>query len=322
MESRTHVDSVGIKLELNSGNQQRQRLKELNSYINSINGLNVIIKERVTGFGAVILDYHIYYKNETVGVIKTGAYKPDKSKEENIYWVGLVVAGLQSYNEIMDEVKYNFLLTVCSWCTDKRIPFRLCELDTNIDIDCPYINFYSIQIKKAPRSNFNPSDEQFFDSTRYFQKKPRYKSYATAALDYDKQLKEGLNDFVSRHEVKFSFKKEDVVSFESIRDKILSGYGRYAVFYFEDIRVKDQVMRAEFQIENSNSSKAREYRRLVTQLEDFRLYPNIDFIMNYIVTLFNIKNYKMVIADEENHSSNLVNYNQPFDFDAIFSEIC
>ena len=104
MESRTHIDSVGIKLEFNSGNIQRLRLRKLNNYIDSINGLNVIVKERIIGYGAVILEYHVYYRNETVAVIKTGAYKPDKSKRDNIYWIGIVVAGLQSYDEKIDEI--------------------------------------------------------------------------------------------------------------------------------------------------------------------------------------------------------------------------
>lgn len=317
MISVTQVDSVGIKLEFNSGNIQRLRLKKLNNYIDSINGLNVIVKERFIGFGAVILEYHVYYKNETVGVVKTGAYKPDKSKIDNIYWIGVVVAGIKSYNEDMDEIKYNFLLTICSWCNDNNLHFRLSELDTDIDINCPYLNFYSMQIKKTPRTRFNPDDRPVYETTRYFQKKPKYKSYGIAALNYDKRVKEGLDDFISRHEMKFTLKKDDVISLESIRDKIINAYARYAVFHFEEISVKDQVMRIEFQIENSDIPKAGAYRRLIPQLEPYRIYPDINYIMDYISTLFFVKKYKMVIIDEKPIVTSLETNSSSFDFDEI-----
>lgn len=317
MESRTHIDSVGIKLEFNNGNIQRLRLRKLNNYIDSINGLNVIVKERIIGYGAVILEYHVYYRNETVAVIKTGAYKPDKSKRDNIYWIGIVVAGLQSYDEKIDEIKYNFLLTVCSWCNDNKLAFRLSELDSDIDVPCSYLNFYSLQIKKAPRTSFSPIEDQIYGTTRYFQKKPKYKSYGIAALDYDKQVKEGLDDIISRHEMKFTFKKDDVVSLDSIRNKIINAYSRYAVFQFDDLRVKDQVMRIELQIENSDTHKARAYRRLVAQLEAYRFYPDINYIMDYIATLFSVRNYKMTIAEAEPVVKSHETYSSSFDFDNL-----
>lgn len=58
-------------------------------------------------------------------------------------------------------------------------------------------------------------------------------------------------------------------------------------------------MRAQFQIENSNVSKAREYNKLMPQLEIYRLFPNIDYIIGFIEQLYSVRSFKMIIKEEE-----------------------
>ena len=87
MQYRTEIDSIGLKCEFNRASVQRDKLSGLKSYINSIVGLSVIPKERIIGYGATILEYYVYYKNITIAIIKTGAYRANKSIEENTYYI-------------------------------------------------------------------------------------------------------------------------------------------------------------------------------------------------------------------------------------------
>ena len=207
MQYSTEIDSIGLKCEFNRASVQRDKLSGLKSYINSIVGLSVIPKERIIGYGATILEYYVYYKNITIAIIKTGAYRANKSIEENTYYINIVSAGLKSYDDCIDEIKYSFLLTICSWFNDNRVNFSIRELDCNIDANCCYINFHVMQIRSSPNRRFNANEEQMFTTTRYLQRKSKYKSTATSALYYDKQVKENLDEELSRCELKFVLKK-------------------------------------------------------------------------------------------------------------------
>ena len=120
MQCSTEIDSIGLKCEFNRAITQRDVLSGLKSYINSIVGLSVIPKERIIGYGATILEYYVYYKNITIAIIKTGAYRANKSIEGNTYYINIVSAGLRSYDDYSDEIKHGFLLSVCSWFNTDR----------------------------------------------------------------------------------------------------------------------------------------------------------------------------------------------------------
>ena len=114
MQYSTEIDSIGLKCEFNRASVQRDKLSGLRAYINSIVGLSVIPKERIIGYGATILEHYVYYKNITIAIIKTGAYRANKSIEENTYYINIVSAGLKSYDDCIDEIKDSFLLTICA----------------------------------------------------------------------------------------------------------------------------------------------------------------------------------------------------------------
>mgnify|MGYP003418284416 FL=1 len=299
MQYSTEIDSIGLKCEFNRASVQRDKLSGLKSYINSIVGLSVIPKERIIGYGATILEYYVYYKNITIAIIKTGAYRANKSIEENTYYINIVSAGLKSYDDCIDEIKHGFLLSVCSWFNTKRIVFTIRELDCNIDANCSYINFHVMQVRSSPNRRFNANEEQMFTTTRYLQRKSKYKSTATSALYYDKQVKENLDEELSRCEFKFVLKKEHTISMDSLYKKISNGFNRYAVYYFSNLKLKEDVIRAQNQIEAYGVNKARAYDNITKQIDLYRLYPNIDYIISYIERLFTIRNYKMIIQDKD-----------------------
>ena len=299
MQYSTEIDSIGLKCEFNRASVQRDKLSGLKSYINSIVGLSVIPKERIIGYGATILEHYVYYKNITIAIIKTGAYRANKSIEENTYYINIVSAGLKSYDDCIDEIKYSFLLTICSWFNDNRVNFSIRELDCNIDANCSYINFHVMQVRSSPNRRFNANDEQMFTTTRYLQRKSKYRSTATSALYYDKQVKENLDEELSRCEVRFIFKKEHTISMDSLYKKISNGFNRYAVYYFSNLKLKEDVLLAQKQVELYVPNKARGYDNITKQIEQYRLYPNINYIMSYINRLYTIRNYKMIIQDKD-----------------------
>lgn len=299
MKYTTQIDSIGLKCEFYSASIQRAKLDGLRTYINSIVGLSVIPKERVSGYGSFNIEYYIYYKNHTIAKITTGAYRVNRSIEENTYYINIICAGLKSYNDYTDEIKDSFLLTICSWLNIKKIAFTIRELDCNIDAYCSYDNFYVMQVRSSPNRKFNANEEQMFTTTKYLQRKSKYKSSATSALFYDKQLKENLDEQISRCEIKFILKKEHSSSTGSIYNKISNGFNRYAIYYFSDLRVKEDVIRVQEQVELYTVSKARGYDNITKQIEHYRLYPNMDYIMGYIERLFTIRNYKMIIKEDD-----------------------
>jgi len=322
MRYYTEVDSVGVKCEFNSAAMQRDVLSRLNTYIRSINGLTVIAKEKMFGHGGKRIEYFVYYKNITISSIITGAYKPDKSKKDNIYYLNLVCAGLKSHDEFIDELRYDFLLTACSWFNDNRIGFRIRELDPNIDAMCSYENFHVMQIKRAPKGKYDSNDEQMYATTHYMQNKTKYISTGTSALFYDKQFKEGLIEAVSRFELKLLLNAKHTKDTYTLHKRIVSMFDRYAVFYFEDINVKNEVMWIEKNIEKANvPNKAMEYKKLMSQLNVYRLYPNIEYIMGYIHRLHTIRNFKMIVRDKESENTSIDETSVAFDFDEIFNSL-
>ena len=156
-----------------------------------------------------------------------------------------------------------------------------------------------MQVRSSPNRRFNVSDEQMYTSTKYLQRKSKYKSTATSALFYDKQIKENLDEELSRCEFKFIFKKEHTLTMDSLYKKISNGFNRYAVYYFSNLKLKEDVIRAQNQIEAYGVNKARAYDNITKQIDLYRLYPNIDYIISYIERLFTIRNYKMIIQDKD-----------------------
>lgn len=93
-------------------------------------------------------------------------------------------------------------------------------------------------------------------------------------------------------------------------------FDRYAVFYFENLNVKNELMVIQNHIESSNiSNKAIEYKKLILQLNNYRLYPNIDYIMGFIQRLYTIRNFKMVVRHESSENMSIDKTSVPFNFD-------
>ena len=85
---------------------------------------------------------------------------------------------------------------------------------------------------------------------------------------------------------------------DSLYKKISNGFNRYAVYYFSNLKLKEDVIIAQGQVELYAVNKARGYDNITKQIEQYRLYPNINYIISYIKRLYTIRNYKMKIKED------------------------
>jgi len=300
MTHYTAVDSIGLRIEFSSASAQRSRLNELLTKARAIPTFYVNSIEQHYGNGGARIEHQIYSHNTMMATINTGVFKYGTNREQSIYYIKMVFAGLQSYDVTIDDLRIKFLLDTCSWLNTKRLSFRLVELDCDIDLHCNYANFYAMQIKKVP--NVKVETEQVYATTHYLQKKSKSKR-ATSALFYDKGAKalRSDEDCISRFELKLSSNFfHSKITIEAIEGGLMNVFSRYAIFYFEDLNLKNQVIGVHNYIESSNiPNKAREYDKLMPQLHNCRYLPDINYIMSFINRLFTIKNYRMIVRQEE-----------------------
>lgn len=318
MNVTTQVDSIGIKIVTHNSARQRDYLSRLKKYIESISSrIRVISKERFNVDRRLTVEYLIMLDGRVVlAKMTTGAGSSD---DGTIYYINIVFAGLKSYDAELDDIKDMFLMTIVSWCNDKRITFNIRELDCNIDVSCPFDNLHVIQVKRLPKNRYGIQEEQMYKKTIYLQKKRKYNSTTTSALYYDKQHKEGLNEEISRFELKLVFKRSDYIDLDRVYSKIIKSFNRYAVYYFNNLNLKQQVINHQYNIEKLKSPRSRIYNRLMKDLYEFQLHPDLNYIINYIQSLYTIRGYKMILKDVQ-YESNL-NHTLVVDFDRSFADM-
>jgi hypothetical protein len=297
MNTTTQVDTIGLKLEFNNSAMQRDVSRRLIQYIESISKrLRVIYKERFNAENRMTVDCLVILDGRIViAKIITGA---NSNKIGTIsYYLNLVIAGLKSYDEDIDDVKFEFLLTISSWYNDKRLNFTIRQLDCDIDVSCPFDNLHVMQYKWQSKNSYKVKEEQKYHTTKYLQKKRKYKPI-TLGLSYDKQIKEDLDSVISRFELKLLLDKNNNKNSVNIYNKLLNSFGRYAVYCFKDLNLKDQFIYNQNLIENSSaesSQKQRMYHKLIKHFLHSQVNPDIDYILNYINMLYTVRRYKMIL---------------------------
>jgi len=291
MEATTLIDSIGLKCEFKSNLKQREVLLKLKNHNNGLHqNINMIAKEKVKSNGTFLgIYYLVMYKNIELAEIHTGAAP---RKDGITFYINIVFAGLASYIEKKDFLRYEVLLSTCSWLNDKKIAFSIKELDVSMDLLCPFIYAHVMQLKKAPNTS-NKTKNLYRGESTYLQDKKKGYSYTTSAILYDKQKKEGLPYYISRFEVRFLFQKDERNELLKLQEKVTKGFEKYGFFYFEELLLKNAVMRHQEFIEKSGKPRARQYRQLVKQIEEFKLKPDLEYVMDYIYGLYSIKDYKM-----------------------------
>jgi hypothetical protein len=255
---------------------------------------------------------HFIYCNGTIlATVTTGLFQTVVNGHKIIkYYMLIKFAGLKTYNEIIDKGSYIGLMKVCAFLNgtkqDRRdryrnsrgLPFKIKELDCCIDVNCNFENVWGICVKRTGKTTYYTiTDTQIYHNTTYIEKiAPNKLSQAVQrAYVYDKQYKESLLQTITRFEVKLQSNYFINHSFEI--NSIKKALDRYYFMYFDDLNIKNQKIIAYSQIEmmeqiektkpKSEQKKiirTREIKKL--QLEPYRLYFDIDYIDDFIKTIY------------------------------------
>ena len=295
MRYTTVVDSIGIRVECTSAYEQRELLDNLIRYVSSSSSSyfmsykDSIINPLTEAFNR---EHLIYSHGKTLASITTMSYQVGKHREQTIYYVKVVWAGLKSYNEFTDKLSLYCMMSITSWLSSYNHKLVLCELDIAIDVECKFMHVLALCVKRVPNVKYyNPDEIQMFDGETAWIEKinlQRKKHVKARAQVYTKDLKEELEDMnIARFELAlptpFFANKGD--NFYEILISVFNALDRYAVMYFEDINQKNNIAQQYTDIVTSKLiNKSRKLKGL--ELDPYRLYPNTQYIEQFLGTVF------------------------------------
>lgn len=291
MRHHTTIDTVGIRIECDNPDNQRELLLDLQEFVSDNNTVNLSTHD--------IQDtkpYHrassIYCRGTTIATIETGSYRAGTAVNgyRTIYCISITFAGLKRYDDILDQVAYNLLTGICYYLNVHGIAYKLTELDVCIDVECPFKHVMAVCTQKYPKTDYySPMDVQHYDATAYIERlsKEQMDNVVCRAYLYDKTYKEKLDRNITRFELKFQHRFFQRHGFDF--KAILKALERYHVMYFNDPRQK-QVKAAEYN--NDAAIRHREVKRV--QFDKYRLLPDVAYLADF---LFRIRPYHPSLAN-------------------------
>lgn len=290
MEYETHIDTVTVQIDCDNSFMQQMLLKELLGYINTFGlytGSKDVNENKSTDI--IKIEYSLYAYNRSLLTLNTGSFSTLINGNYTIkHYVSVKFAGLKSYNEIADQKSNDILVLICAYLNSNRIVFKFTELDVALDAKVSFEHMLALCTKKSPKTSYwKVGEPQTYENeTTYIEKieeSKRNKSILRSYL-YDKGHKEGLSYNVTRFEIKLQSAFFNKYGFDI--NPIQNALHRYHVMYFEDLGLKNSKIDA---YNNYQKPQKREIQRL--GFEEYRLYPNIDYIVSFIDYLLNIYFY-------------------------------
>jgi hypothetical protein len=290
MEYETHIDTVTVQIDCDDSVMQQMLLKELLGYINTFGlytGSKDVNENKATDI--IKVEYALYANNSTLLTINTGSFRTIINARYVIkYYVSVKLAGLKSYNEDSDRQSNDILMLLCAYLNSNQIVFKFAELDVAIDANIPFEHMVAVCTKKTPKTNYWEFGEQkvYENQTTYIEKieKSKLNKAILRSYVYDKSLKEGLPYNMTRFEIKLQSAFFNKYGFDI--NPIQNALNRYHVMYFEDLGLKNSKIDA---YNHYQKPQKREIQRL--GFEEYRLYPNVDYIASFIDYLLNIYFY-------------------------------
>lgn len=294
MESRTQIDTVGFRVEFSDSFLQRKELNGLLEYMYSIDGVYVNSVSNKFDNGRIAIEHNVYFHSTILTKINSNLYKYGEGRIYTMYYISMEFAGLKGYDEYLDQFRLDFLFSVASYFHDRQMQFRFTKLDVAVDIDGYYENMLILPIKSVGNViYYQPDEEQVFSTTCYIEKKNKPNQSTSRGYSYDKQVKDHIDEVVSRFELKFQnkFFNSREVNLTILIDVIAEFLDRYAILYVEDEILRQRLWELHHKIQSlpKDVNKPQEYKKL--RLERIRHYPNINYIMDFMSNLLNIKNY-------------------------------
>ena len=281
----TEIDTLAIQLNFINNTAQREILNNIFNYIRKI--FNSYIKAISYEVGSVTkMKHEIYSNNRIVLSFETGY-------SHGNYFIKMIFAGLKTYDVVVDETSYNYLLVIVAYINTKGWNWNLAELDVAIDIaHVNFNNLLAICTSKTATQYHDLDEIQRYDGETTYVEKFYTKHSLLSAIKrsylYYKTLKELIkhNNILGfdlqRFEVKLQAPYFTKYGFDI--DILQKTLGKYHLLYFNSIDEKNAlIMRY-----NNHKSGIRQREIQRWQLDNYRLHFNIDYIHNFIYTLITI----------------------------------
>lgn len=303
---RTVIDSVGIRIECSSSDEQRKILSELLEYTGDSNPSYFINhKDHVINpmTGAINREYFIYSHSKTLASITTMSYQTGKKRQTAVYYIKIIWAGMKTYNELKDNMSLVCMLSITSWLGDNIIGYSFCQLNLGIDVESCFEHVSVLPVKRVPDvTYYEPGDMQkYVGQTARIEKIniKRKNHVASRAYMYEKQYKEELDDVVTRFELKLqaAFFTPKLNIFDNALLAINNALGRYAVLHFENVDDKRHIEQQYLDIvESDMKNKSRKIKGL--ELDLYRLYPDTKFLEGYLATVYFVDDFHTNMEDD------------------------
>jgi hypothetical protein len=306
MEYKTIVDSIGIRIECKSALEQRELLERLLNDIRISTTFIINYKDHIINdvTGAFIREYFIYSHHKTLASISTNSYTTGKYRNDTVFYIKIVWAGLKRYNDHTDKLSLFCMMNICSWLYSRGHVLKLSELDIALDFECQFPHILALCIKRQPNVKYyKPDDIQMYDGETAWVENinlKRKKHVKLLAQVYDKQLKEQLEDkVVTRFEcaMKTPYFNNKSNNFDELLKSIAGTLDRYAVLYFQDLNIKQSVGQQYINIIDSNiQNKSRKLKSM--NLDAYRAYPDMNYITKFLETILFTKDFHTNVKEQ------------------------
>lgn len=303
---KTVIDTLGIRIECNSAMEQRELLDNLLCYIKDHHPFYIDYKDNVINqlTDSFNREYYIYGSSKLLACITTMCFQVGKNRNQTVYFIKIVWAGLKKYNELTDNLSLICMLSVCSWLNSiNGVKFRLCELDVAIDVRDYLNNVLILPLNRVPNVDYYRLDEeQPFEETTYIEKIniKRKEHLSSRAYLYNKNYREQLEDeVITRFEValKTAFFKNKSTNLLEILSSIYKTLNRYAILHFSDLYEKESMIQEYNGIIDSDiKNKSRKLNSL--HLTPIRLFHNFGFIEKFLSTVLFIKDFHLNMGED------------------------
>ena len=283
----TEIDTISLQLNFgNDDNKQRLVQMEILDYIRKTFNSFIDPVKYYAGFDERI-EYKLYCNNRTVVSFKTGY-------SHNNYFITIKFAGLKTYDVLVDETSSNYLWVIVAYINTNRYGWSFAELDLAIDV--PYINFENLQAictahTSGTKYHTLGVPQIYHGETTWvelFETDTARNTAIKRAYLYNKTIKElavhgnvlGFN--LQRFEIKLQtgyFNKSNL-DIETIANTL----DMYHLLYFENVVDKNAL------VDRYNRYKSVRKRELDRMgFEEHRLYPNIEYVHNFLYMLTEIE---------------------------------
>ena len=293
MKYQTTIDTVAMQIDLVNIETRDMILQDILSLLNS-NDMRVISNDYPVSVHSnfLIREYQAVANKVVVASVRSGSYSYKDILEQRIittYYIALEFAGLVGYNNKLDVLANNTLLTVCAYLNTRYISFKITGLDIALDFFTDYSKILALCTKKSPTTAYYGANEtQVFDTTTYIEKIAQNKqdSAVQKAYLYDKAIKENLDYKLTRFEVKLQF-----LFFTKNRPNLfaalMKALNKYYVMYVPKAKEKQKLMD---EYDSCSIMRQRDIKRI--GFDKYRCFFDMATIVGFINQLYTVQERK------------------------------